>query len=167
MSDAPIVCLDLMRKPSGGSISAMSPDAIAKVRQLEVENLKRPQLKLATLETLHGGLYTRSLHLPAGKFSDGVVATTLLTGALIKIATTLIVQGDAMVFLGQRAIRVSGYQVITASAGRKQAFFAIEDTFVSMAFPTRATTVEEARREFTDEHELLAAGLPVTNITGE
>lgn len=158
MPNAPAVFLDLMRKPS---IPAMHPEAIAKVRRLEVENLERDQIRLPVQDTLHGGMYVRTVFIPAG---------VLLTGALIKVPTVVIVQGSVTVYIGGGSADFEGYNILPASAGRKQAFLAITDTYVSMMFPTKATTVEEAEREFTDEHEQLASrrdNMNVVQITGE
>ena len=78
-----------------------------------------------------------------------------MTGALIKLATTVILSGDVSVFNGEVAERMTGYNVITGSAGRKQAFHAHEDTHITMIFPTKAKTVQQAEEEFTDEHDRL------------
>ncbi len=127
-------------------IPAMSESAIDLVRQLETEVLKAPQIDMPTQHVLHAGVYARTICLPA----DGV-----LTGALIKIATTLIVSGDTTVFTDDGLVRLTGYNVLLASAGRKQAFVAHADTHITMLFATRARTVQEAEEEFTDEHQLL------------
>jgi hypothetical protein len=48
-----------------------------------------------------------------------------------------------------------GYNVIQASAGRKQIYVTREETAITMIFPSNAKTVEEAEEEFTDEAEML------------
>lgn len=138
----------------------MTQAAIDMVRALERANAEREQVELAVDHVLHGGLYTRTVLIPAG---------VLLTGALIKVPTTLVIDGDVTVFNG-REIRWTGRNVVPASAGRKVAFVAHADTMLSMIFATEATTVEDAEREFTDEWEMLASHKSEFNsvlITGE
>jgi hypothetical protein len=127
-------------------IAAMSGESIDQVRRLESALLSGPLVEIPTSHALHAGMYARTVHIPAG---------VVLTGALIKLATVLIVSGDVSVFIGGETLRLSGYHVIPASAGRKQAFIAHADTHLTMLFPSQATTVEQAESEFTDESDLL------------
>jgi len=105
-----------------------------------------PQVELPTVHCLHAGMYHRTIKIPAG---------TMVIGALIKIPTTLMMQGNMSVFIGDDWVTFTGFHVIPAEAGRKQIVLAHEDTIVTMAFPTRASTVAEAEAEFTDEAHLL------------
>lgn len=134
------------------------PAAIAKVRELEAVVLNAPQTDIATHHVIHAGVYSRTICIPAG---------VVLTSALIKIPTTLTICGKASVFVGDKEVLVEGYHVLAASAGRKQAYIAHEDTHVTMSFRTNARTVEEAEEEFTDEAALLMSrrGLNDINIT--
>ena len=127
-------------------IAPMSEIALVKVRILEEGALKLPQIPIVTSHVLHGGIYARTIMIPAG---------VLLTGALIKIATVLIVSGDVLVYIGGKTIELNGYNVIPAAANRKQAFVAKTDTHLTMLFPTDATSVEDAEKEFTDEVDML------------
>jgi len=140
----------------------MSEGAIDQVRRLEQALREGPQIDLPTSHVLHAGMYSRTVHIPAG---------VVLTGALIKLATLLIVSGDVVVFIGNESVRLTGYHVLQASAGRKQAFAAYADTDLTMVFPSRAATVEEAESEFTDEAHLLlsrqSAEPPALTNTGE
>lgn len=144
------------------AIPAMSEAAISKVRALESVTITLSQVKIATDHVLHAGIYSRTIRIPAG---------VLLTGALIKVPTTLILSGHASVFIGDETIEICGYRVIPASAARKQAFLAHADTDLTMSFATYAGTVEEAEAEFTDEAPLLfsrnADALNTIRITGE
>lgn len=131
-------------------IIAMDAGAMAKVRAFEDLSLARlPQVEIATDHMIHGGMYARTIMIPKD---------TVLTGALIKLATILIVQGDASVFVGGPALELTGYNVLPARAGRKQLFIARSDVHLTMIFPTRAKTVAEAEREFTDEYAKLFSG---------
>jgi hypothetical protein len=127
-------------------ITPMSAAALAKVTALQNIVAQAPQIDMPTQHVFHAGMYARTICLPAG---------CVLTGALIKIATLLIVSGDATVFTGADPVRLTGLHVVPASAGRKQAFIAHSDTHITMIFTTQAATVDAAEREFTDESDLL------------
>ena len=129
----------------------MTSDSIAKVRALEDAILQMPQVDLVHTQTLHGLVYTRTVMIPRG---------VIITGALIKIETTLIVCGNCTVYIGERTINVKGYHVLKASAGRKQVFVAHEDTYLTMIFATSAETFEAAEEEFTDESKRLMTRRP-------
>lgn len=133
--------------PTGTAIAPMSPEAIDKVRQLETMALALPQVPIRTEHVLHAGMYARTIVIPAG---------VMLTGALIKIPTLLIAQGEAVAYIGaDEPMRLGGYTVIAAAAGRKQAFLALTDLRLTMIFPTAAESVQDAEWEFTDEAEAL------------
>lgn len=125
-----------------------TPDAIQRVRDLEAVAALQPQLAVETGHLIHGGMYARTVIIRAG---------TVITGALIKKATILILSGIAKIFTGAEPISLNGYQTLAARAYRKSAFHAIEDTYLTMIFPTNAKTVEEAEAEFTDEFDLLSS----------
>jgi hypothetical protein len=143
-------------------IPAMSDAAIENVRRPEKLARGLPQVALETNHVIHAGLYARTILVPAG---------VMITGALVKIATLLVVQGDVIVYVDGAPVHLQGHAVLAASAGRKQAFLARVDTHLTMIFPTRAKTVEDAEREFTDEVDLLASRRDTnhsqTMITGE
>lgn len=123
-----------------------SIEAILRVRNLEAWTLMQPQPKIVTTHVLHGGMYFRTCVIPAGHY---------IVGALIKLPTVLILSGHVRIFTGEAAIETEGYHVLPAAAHRKSAFAALAETHLTMAFPTAATSVDEAEREFTDEHEAL------------
>lgn len=134
---------------SAHRIGPMSAEAIDKVCQLEAETLKMPQVDLVYDHVLHGGMYARSTMLPAG---------ILLTSVPIKIDTILIVQGDALIYVGtENPIHVEGYSVLPAAAGRKSAIFARADTWMTMLCSTDAATVAEVEAELSDEADRLSS----------
>jgi len=94
-----------------------------------------------------------------------------IAGAFIQVPTTLVVSGNVTVYANDQAYEIDGYQVLVASAGRKQVFVAHTDTNMTMTFATDAKTVEDAENEFTSEPDLLASrrheNLNTTIITGE
>lgn len=128
-------------------IAPMSEQAINQVAELEAAMMGMPQIEIETTHAFHAGMYARTIRIPAG---------TLLTGALIRIPTLLIVSGRATVYTGTgQALQIDGYRVLQAGAGRKQVFHAIGDTDVTMVFPSMAATVEDAEAEFTAETDKL------------
>ena len=125
----------------------MSRAAIARARSLEAWAARQPQVHLEVEHFLHAGTYSRTVIVPAG---------VMITGALIRIPTLLIAAGDALLYYGDfEPLRLSGFTVLRAEAGRKQAFVAITDLSLTMVFASRAATVEDAEAEFTDEVGLL------------
>lgn len=132
-------------------IPEMTPGQITLVRNVEIGLLEIPQKPQWTGHQIHHGIYTRTICIPAGD---------MITGALIKVATTLILNGDASVFLGTEWVRYIGHCVLYGSAGRKQAFYAIAPTFITTSFRTNARTVEQAEKEFTDDAHMLWSRRP-------
>jgi hypothetical protein len=124
----------------------LTPDALDTVRRLEKVAREQPQTPIETQHVFHAGMYARTVMIPAGH---------MITGALIKIPTILIVSGEAILYGSEGAVRSDGYRVFSASAGRKQAMVALTDTYLTMLFPTQAKTVDEAECAFTDETDLL------------
>jgi hypothetical protein len=133
------------------AIPSMHDDAIACVGRFEALALAQPQAELATHHVLHDGLYARTIMIPSG---------VAITGALIEIATTVIVSGDCAVSQGDRCERLTGYHVLAASAHRKLAFLAYADTHLTMVFATSAQSVEEAEDQFTAEADRLMSRQP-------
>lgn len=134
------------------AIPAMRPEAVDVVYRLEAANLELPQTELGIEHHLHAGLYARTMCVP--ELADHECC--LITGALIRVPTLLISNGDALAYVGDDApLRLTGYQVIQADAGRKQAFLAKGGYRLTMLFATSAKTVEEAEEEFTHEAHML------------
>lgn len=147
---------------SSPRLAPMAPEVIDKVRRLEANLKAMPQVAIRTEHLIHGGMYARTIRIPAG---------AVLTGALIKLATVLIVSGECTVFTGGDTLELSGFHVLPGSAGRKQAFVTRAETCLTMLFPSGATSVEQAEAEFTDEAHLLLsreiADQDSITITGE
>ncbi len=127
-------------------LPATSAEAIEALESVEAHLEALPQVDIVTTHTLHDGVYTRTVNVPAGVFVVGVT---------IKIPTTFILSGDATVIVGNGSRRLTGYHVLTGAAMRKQAALAHSDTSFTMLFRTDAKTIEEAEAEFTDEPDRL------------
>ena len=141
-------------------LPATTKDVLEQLFQVQGALLVTEQVPIHTDHLIHAGMYVRTITLPP---------ETVLMGALVKIPTVVTTVGEAKVFVGEW-IDVQGYSVLPAKAHRKQIFVAVSALIVSMTFPTTAHTVEEAEREFTDEHELLLShrqDLNSVRITGE
>lgn len=137
------------------------PDALAAIDEAESFMLGLPQVEIPTQHLIHGGMYARTIVMAPG---------VVLTGALMQRATLVIVAGSAAVFTGNEWVELEGYNVISASAGRKQVFRAYSEVRITMVFPTRARTVEAAEAEFTDDAARLMSRRQDVNtvvITGE
>lgn len=144
------------------ALPAMTQQAVTAVREMEARQMLGEQVPIKTDHLIHGGMYARTICLPAG---------AALTGALLKIATVLIVHGRCVVFTGDDELHLSGFNVIPGSAARKTAFVALSDTHMTMIFPSRAESVADAEDQFTDEPGLLMSrrcgDSDTTVITGE
>lgn len=125
-----------------------TPDALARTAQFEEYLFGLPQEPLETLHTIHAGVYTRTITIPRG---------VAITGALIKVPTTLVINGDVLLTVGGEVTRLKGYNVIPASAGRKTIFAAHRDSQITMIHHTSALSVEEVEMEFTDEWDRLGS----------
>lgn len=136
--------LDLLHSAASSAriIPRSSPNALAKVGTFEAWLAELPQIELRTEHVIHAGMYSRTITIPPG---------AAVTSALIKRATLLIVVGDVTLTDGAAPMRLTGHNTLPASAGRKSAWFAHQETRLTMIFPTSARTVEEAEREFTDD----------------
>ncbi len=153
--------LKRLERNSIAVIPAMSDAAIATVRRMESMAAEQPQVAIATVHRFHAGLYARTIKVPSG---------VMITGVLVKVATLLVVDGDCLAYIGNdQPLHLKGHQVLPASAGRKQAFFALQDTTLTMILASAAKTVDEVEREFTDEADILLShrGVNRVLVTGE
>ncbi len=125
------------------------------IREVEGRAREFEQVQVKTEHVLHAGLYARTAHVPA---------MAHFTSVVIKIPTLLVVSGYCYVLAGAQWVKLTGYHVFPASAGRKQIYITKEPTSVTMIFATAAKTLEEAEAEFTDEgDDLLSRKQPESN----
>lgn len=144
-----IACLDV--KPT----SLNDIKLLDKIVERISDNINKGVLQVSDLDfqqSIHDGVYTRTVIVPPN---------VILVGALIKIPTTLLVNGDCYINVNSDDLsdlslqRYTGFNTFKASALRKQIFYTVSETSITMIFATKAKTFDEAEREFTDEYELL------------
>src|SRR6185312_1838312 len=147
---------------SSAALAPTKPELVERLTEAQNAFLKLPQADIFTQHLLHGGMYARTITMPPN---------LALIGAHIKVPTIVITVGSGKVRLNEGLADIQGYQVLPASANRKQIFVSHDGPLIITAiFPTDAKTVEEAEREFTDEYELLMSNWQDLNevvITGE
>jgi hypothetical protein len=140
---------------------------LARVDELQDLLADLTQGDLATEHVFHGGMYARTVRLPAG---------VIVTGTLLRIPTLLIVHGECEMLAGNDTLHVSGYGVLPGSAGRKAVIVTRSPVEMTMIFPHRPTSddvgnmIAAAEATFTDEHEKLLSKSSVYDsvvITGE
>lgn len=137
---------------------APDPQTLEQLRDLDAAMLALPQTEIPIDHLIHGGMYARTAHVPAD---------TIVSGALLRRATVLVLHGDVTVFTGTESVRLRGFHVLPGSAWRKQLFRTHGVTRMTMVLPSNAQSVDEAEHEFTDEPELLAKSAGRVTITGE
>lgn len=131
---------------SCGELPPTTAAGIAEVKALEAFNETMPPADVPTDHFIHAGCYVRTCRIAAG---------VLLTSALIKVPTVVIISGDVVIRTDGESHRVTGYTVLRGMAGRKVAYHALQDTTITMVYATRNTVPEDCEPEFTDEYENL------------
>jgi len=129
------------------------------VKRLEQFVLQAEQTDLQTQHCLSGGVYARTIFIPAG---------TILTGATHKKDHVNIVFGDISVTTDTGVERITGYHVLPTKAGMKRAGFAHADTYWTTVCETQNTEIEEIEDELVEESSQLQTRLqklPATNFT--
>nr|DAG54486.1 MAG TPA: hypothetical protein [Caudoviricetes sp.] len=97
---------------------------------------------------LHAGMYSRTVMQPAG---------ILCTAVMVRVPTQLIVHGKCRIFCDGAFFDIDGHRVLEGLPGRQIIVYTIEDTWGTMCFGTKATTIEEAEKEFAgDAYRLLS-----------
>lgn len=116
------------------------------VAELQSAALVLPQVVLDTSSLLHGGMYARTIRIPAG---------TMLTGALTSMDNICIVHGDITVTTDDGVQRLTGYHVLPAKSGARRAGITHAETCWTTLIPTDAATVDDAECALTGEAEML------------
>lgn len=130
-------------KPSLPSDISLVREVEGKIRELGNDAADA----LRTTHFLHGGMYVRTLFVPAG---------IVFTGCLVKPDTTMIISGTVTVLRGNECVEtLTGYNVLRCAGMRKQLFRTHTDANITVVFPTSAKTLAEAEQEFTSEVDAL------------
>ena len=116
------------------------------VRQMEAMLLQMPQIDLQTSQVVHGGMAARTIFIPAG---------TVLTGALTKLDNLCVVFGDITVTTDAGPQRLTGFNVLSATAGAKRAGVAHSDTWWTTIHRTDLTDIAAIEDEMTGESAML------------
>lgn len=127
--------------PTGGELAPSaeaSATALAMIDAIETHNASGGiELPVTTHHLFHAGMYHRTIMVRKG---------TVLVGALLRRATTLIVSGHAEL-LAETPVLVKGYAVLPGMPGRQTGLATFEDTWFTMIVPTEHTTVEDIDAE--------------------
>lgn len=124
------------------TVPACTSDMLKATRALETFLKQLPQVYLEPEEILHAGCYVRTVRVPKG---------IILTGALIKAPTVLIVSGKMRMTVGNEVKVVDGYEIFQGAKGRKTVFESLEDAVITMFFATDAPDFKSALGEVVDE----------------
>ena len=132
---------------NGHSIPAVPQHLLEKLNKLE--SAIRPYENTFQVEmehVLHAGMYART-----SRIAPGMLAINIL----IKVPTVVIFHGHGWFLVGEKWQEYEGYNVVPAESGRKNICITLEETEITMIFPTNAKTIEEAENEMSDEAENL------------
>ena len=105
-----------------------------------------PQVDLQTMHVLSGGMYARTIFIPAG---------VALVGATHKTDHINICMGDISVTTDEGVKRLNGYHVMQTKAGHKRAGFAHSPTVWTTVCKTDLTDLAEIESELVQEPEKL------------
>jgi hypothetical protein len=121
------------------------------VHALQDNLLAMPQVDVAIEHLVHGGMYARTALIPAN---------TVLTGAQTNADNICVVYGDITVTTDNGVQRLTGFNVLPASAGAKRAGFAHADTRWTMLARTDLQDVSDIEEALTGEVDLLQTRRP-------
>lgn len=130
----------------GGMLVPRAVPTPDRVRELEAELMKLPQVQLLTEMFAHGRMACRTIFIPAG---------VLLTGAETNCDNLCIMSGDITVTTDDGPQRLTGFHVIPARAGAKRVGRANADTWWTTIWHTDLTDCTEIENEMTDEADKL------------
>ena len=114
-----------------------------RIDDLEAHLKTLPQVDLNTTHTLSGGMYARTIYIPAG---------TTMTGATHKFDHLDVMQGDVSFTLGDGTIsRLTGHHVLATKAGAKRAGYVHTDTIWTTICATQLDNIADIENELVVE----------------
>jgi len=120
---------------------------------------KLPQVDLQTTHTVSGGLYSRTIFIPAG---------VSLVGATHSKDHINVMIGDISVTTDEGMKRLTGYNVFGTKAGMRRVGFAHTDTYWTSIIRTDETELSKIEADITpDNHKLQTNRLGITLSTTE
>ena len=131
----------------------MTP-AHSKLHRLQEAMAPLPQVDLQTTHALSGGVYARTVLIPAG---------CVVVGATHKKDHVCIIDGDVETILDGQNRRIEGRVVINGIAGVKRAVYAHSDTLWTTVCATGLHDIEEIEAELVEEPEMLQTRLMIEN----
>lgn len=127
----------------------MGEEARRQVECLQEAGLSLPPEHKAVFETLHhlkGGIYARTIAIPAGHW---------LVGAVHKKDHINVVAGDISVLTEEGVKRITGFHVLPTTAGVKRAGYAHATTYWTTLVRTDETALDAIEDDITTEGPLL------------
>lgn len=118
------------------------------VERLEAIAQGMPQVPIKTEHALSGGMYARTITIPAG---------TMLTGAAHKTDHLCVCMGDIEVLTDEGPRRLTGLHVLTTAAGMKRAGYAHAETRWTTICRTDLTDLAKIEDELVECPEMLQA----------
>lgn len=114
-----------------------------------------PQVDLGTRHQLAGGMYARTIFIPAG---------TILAGAAHKTEHFDVMQGDVSIVTPNGLMRISGTHTLITPAGTERQGFAHSDTVWTTICRTDKLAIEEIEAELVHTPELLQTRNPAIGL---
>lgn len=125
---------------------SLIPSDKYKVLAFEQMLLQEQQVHFNAEHLIHGGMYARTVLIPAG---------VAATGAELNVDTISILFGDITVSTDDGVQRLTGWHVLPASSGTKRVGVVHADTYWTTVMINPASTVPEAEEFMTDDHQRL------------
>lgn len=127
------------------------------VERLQAAILELPQVVLPVEHVISGGMYARTITIPAG---------TALTGAVHKTDHLCVCMGDIEVLTDDGPRRLTGLHVLVGRAGVKRAVYTHEDTRWTTICRTSLTDIAAIEDELVEEPESLQTRNPSIGVAG-
>lgn len=121
-------------------------DYRAQVEHLEALAEQMPQVTITTEHVISGGMYARTIDIPAGVY---------LTGAAHKTDHLCVCMGDIEVLTDEGPRRLTGLHVLATKAGMKRAGYTHAPTRWTTICRTSLTDIEAIEAELVEEPEKL------------